>query len=66
MHDKSELTALEIKEYCRGKIAHYTIPGQVRFVNEFPMTVTGKIRKIEMREAMIAELRLQNSIKGFE
>jgi fatty-acyl-CoA synthase len=58
MHDKSELTALEIKEYCRGKIAHYTIPGQVRFVNEFPMTVTGKIRKIEMREAMIAELRL--------
>jgi fatty-acyl-CoA synthase len=43
MHDKSELTALEIKEYCRGKIAHYTIPGQVRFVNEFPMTVTGKI-----------------------
>jgi hypothetical protein len=30
MHDKSELTALEIKEYCRGKIAHYTIPGQVR------------------------------------
>jgi fatty-acyl-CoA synthase len=58
MHDKSELTALEIKEYCRGKIAHYTIPGQVKFVNEFPMTVTGKIRKIEMREAMIAELRL--------
>jgi fatty-acyl-CoA synthase len=50
MHDKSELTALEIKEYC-GKIAHYTIPGQVKFVNEFPMTVTGKIRKIEMREA---------------
>jgi fatty-acyl-CoA synthase len=54
MH-KSE-PALEI--YCRGKIAHYTIPGQVKFVNEFPMTVTGKIRKIEMREAMIAELRL--------
>jgi fatty-acyl-CoA synthase len=50
MHDKSELTALEIKEYCRGKIAHYTIPGQVKFVNEFPMTVTGKIRKIEMRD----------------
>jgi fatty-acyl-CoA synthase len=62
MHDKSELTALEIKEYCRGKIAHYTIPGQVKFVNEFPMTVTGKIRKIEMREAMIAELRLSKYI----
>ncbi|CAM2786663.1 AMP-binding protein [Flavobacterium frigoris] len=58
MHDKSELTASEIKEYCRGKIAHYTIPGQVKFVTEFPMTVTGKIRKVEMREAMMAELGL--------
>ncbi|MEZ7499154.1 AMP-binding protein [Flavobacterium sp. Arc3] len=58
MHDKSELTALEIKEYCRGKIAHYTIPGQVKFVTDFPMTVTGKIRKVEMREIMIAELAL--------
>jgi fatty-acyl-CoA synthase len=57
MHDKSELTALEIKKNI-VEIAHYTIPGQVKFVNEFPMTVTGKIRKIEMREAMIAELRL--------
>jgi fatty-acyl-CoA synthase len=58
IHDKSELTVLEIKEYCRGKIAHYTIPGHVKFVNEFPMTVTGKIRKGEMREAMTAELGL--------
>lgn len=58
MHDKSDLTASEIKEYCRGKIAHYTIPGHVKFVNEFPMTVTGKIRKGEMREAMTAELGL--------
>jgi fatty-acyl-CoA synthase len=35
MHDKSELTALEIKEYCRGKIAHYTIPGQVKLSMNF-------------------------------
>jgi fatty-acyl-CoA synthase len=58
LYEKSELTALEIKEYCRGKIAHYTIPGQVKFVTEFPMTVTGKIRKVEMREVMMAELAL--------
>jgi fatty-acyl-CoA synthase len=57
MHDKSELTALEIKEYCRENSPLYHSWSK-RFVNEFPMTVTGKIRKIEMREAMIAELRL--------
>lgn len=58
MHDNYKLTEAEVKEYCRGKIAHYTIPHHVKFVHEFPMTVTGKIRKIEMREAMKAELGL--------
>jgi fatty-acyl-CoA synthase len=58
MHDNYKLTEAEVKEYCRGKIAHYTIPHHVKFVHEFPMTVTGKIRKIEMREAMKVELGL--------
>lgn len=58
MHDNYKLTEAEVKEYCRGKIAHYTIPHHVKFVYEFPMTVTGKIRKIEMREAMKVELGL--------
>jgi len=58
MHDDYKLTELEVKEFCRGKIAHYTIPHYVKFVDIFPMTVTGKIRKVEMREAMKAELGL--------
>ena len=38
--------------------AHYKVPRYVKFVDEFPMTVTGKVRKVEMRERSIAELRL--------
>ena len=48
-------TLNEIREYCKGNIAHYKIPQHVRFVSEFPMTVTGKIQKFEMRKAMVEE-----------
>ncbi|MFV2000858.1 MAG: AMP-binding protein, partial [Acidimicrobiia bacterium] len=47
-----------LKDFCRGKIAHFKVPRYVRFVTEFPMTVTGKIRKVEMREKSIADLGL--------
>ena len=50
-------TEEEIREYCRGQISHYKIPRYVRFVDEYPMTVTGKIRKIEMSAMMADELR---------
>ena len=50
------LTADEIRDFCQGQIAHYKMPRYVRFVEEFPMTVTGKIQKFVMREAV--ELRL--------
>jgi fatty-acyl-CoA synthase len=53
-----ELTADELKEYCRGQIAHFKIPRYVKFVNEFPMTVTGKVRKVEIRDKSIADLGL--------
>lgn len=49
-------TAGEIRDFCQGQIAHYKIPRHIRFVEEFPMTVTGKVQKFLMREAMIAEL----------
>jgi len=52
----SIITDDEIKEYCRGKIAYYKIPQYILFVDEFPMTVTGKIRKAEMREISIKKL----------
>jgi len=53
-----ELTEEELKDFCRDKIAHFKIPRYVRFVSEFPMTVTGKVRKAEMRDKSIAELGL--------
>jgi fatty-acyl-CoA synthase len=49
----------EIKAFCRDQIAHYKVPRYVKFVDEFPMTVTGKIQKFIMRERMIAELGLK-------
>jgi fatty-acyl-CoA synthase len=50
--------AEEIRVFCRGQIAHYKIPRYVKFVDAFPMTVTGKVQKFLMREATIAELGL--------
>jgi fatty-acyl-CoA synthase len=44
----------EIREFCRGQIAHYKVPRYVRFVDSFPMTVTGKVQKFELRKQMAA------------
>jgi fatty-acyl-CoA synthase len=44
------LTAEKLREFCAGRLAHYKIPRYVHIVDEFPMTVTGKVRKVEMRE----------------
>jgi fatty-acyl-CoA synthase len=52
------LTEAELQAYCRGQIAHQKIPRYVRFVDEFPMTVTGKMQKFIMRETMQRELGL--------
>jgi len=49
-------TAEEIKLFCKDQIAHFKVPYYVRFVEEFPMTVTGKIQKFVMRETLLAEL----------
>jgi fatty-acyl-CoA synthase len=48
----------EIRAFCAGQIAHYKIPRYIKFVDSFPMTVTGKVQKFVMREEMIAELGL--------
>jgi fatty-acyl-CoA synthase len=50
-------TEEEIREFCRGQIAHFKIPRYVRFVSSFPMTVTGKVQKFVMREQMEIELK---------
>jgi fatty-acyl-CoA synthase len=53
------LDATAVRAYCEGKLAHYKIPRYVQVVDEFPMTVTGKIRKVEMRERSVELLGLQ-------
>jgi fatty-acyl-CoA synthase len=50
------MTEEELKDFCRDQIAHYKIPRHVRFVDSFPMTVTGKVQKFVMRERMSREL----------
>jgi fatty-acyl-CoA synthase len=52
------VSADQLRDFCRGKIAHYKVPRYVKLVGEFPMTVTGKVRKVEMREVSVAELGL--------
>ena len=51
----------EIREFCKGKIAHYKIPRYIKMATEFPMTVTGKIQKFKMREIAIDELGLHKA-----
>ena len=52
------ITAESLREFCSGQLAHYKIPRYVEIVEEFPMTVTGKIRKVEMREVTAKRLGL--------
>jgi fatty-acyl-CoA synthase len=52
------ITAESLREFCAGKLAHYKIPRYVHVTDEFPMTVTGKVRKVEMREKSVEILRL--------
>jgi fatty-acyl-CoA synthase len=55
------VTEEELKEFCKGQIAHYKIPRYIKFVDDFPMTVTGKIQKFLMRQTSIKELGLQDA-----
>jgi len=54
------VTEDELLNYCKGRIAHYKVPKYWKFVEEFPMTISGKIRKVEMREVSVKELGLEN------
>jgi fatty-acyl-CoA synthase len=55
----TQATAEEIMAFCRGQIAHYKVPRYVKFVDQFPMTVTGKAQKFVMRDEAIADLGLK-------
>jgi fatty-acyl-CoA synthase len=59
LRDGQSATAEEIRDFCKGQIAHYKIPRYIEFVPEFPMTITGKIQKFVMREQTIGKLGLK-------
>jgi fatty-acyl-CoA synthase len=61
LRDGQTATAEEVRDYCRGRIAHYKIPRYVKFVDAFPTTVTGKVQKFLMREQSIKELGLESA-----
>jgi fatty-acyl-CoA synthase len=61
LHQGAALSEEEIVAFCRGQIAHYKIPRHIRFVDAFPMTVTGKVQKYLMRQRMIEELGLSEA-----
>ena len=54
----ADATEESIRDFCRGKIAHYKVPRYVKLADEFPMTVTGKVQKFRIREMAVAELGL--------
>jgi len=56
---RAEMSEDDVKDYCKGKIAHYKVPRYIRFGEDFPMTVTGKVQKFKMREISIKELGLE-------
>ncbi|MGV7107092.1 AMP-binding protein [Flavobacterium sp. U410] len=59
----TELSQEELMLFCKDQIAHYKVPKFWKFVDSFPMTITGKIRKVEMREISIKELGLEDLLK---
>jgi fatty-acyl-CoA synthase len=58
LHENTKATEAEIRDFCRDRIAHFKIPKHIWFVDEFPMTVTGKLQKFRMREIAIERLGL--------
>jgi fatty-acyl-CoA synthase len=58
LRDGASLSEDELRAYCEGRIAHYKVPRYVSFVDEFPMTVTGKVQKYKLRDAAIEALGL--------
>jgi fatty-acyl-CoA synthase len=61
VREGAPVTGDDLTAYCRGKIATFKIPRYWKFVDEFPMTVTGKIQKFKMREVAVEELGLQRA-----
>ncbi len=63
LNEGATLNEEDVREYCRGQIAHYKIPRYVMFVDGWPMTVSGKVQKFKMREESIAKLGLERAAR---
>ena len=61
LHEGETATEQEIRDFCKGNIAHFKIPKIIRFVAEFPMTVTGKLQKFRMREMEMGAMQKNNA-----
>jgi fatty-acyl-CoA synthase len=61
LHEGVSLEEGEVRDFCKDKIAHFKVPRYIRFVDEFPMTVTGKVQKYIMRKRMAEELSRANN-----
>ncbi len=61
LSDGADTTEADIKDFCRGTIAHYKVPRYIKFTDTFPMTITGKIQKFKMRDQSIYELGLEDA-----
>ena len=61
IRDGATLTEDDVRAFCKDQIAHYKVPRHIRFVTEFPMTVTGKMQKFIMRETMTSELGVKEA-----
>jgi fatty-acyl-CoA synthase len=62
LRDGARTSPADLEAFCRGRIATYKIPRYWKFVDEFPMTVTGKVQKFRMRELAIADFGLQSDV----
>ena len=58
LHPSHQATADDLRAFCKGRIAHFKTPKHIKFVDEFPMTISGKVQKFKMREVSVAELGL--------
>ena len=62
LREGATLGVEEVQEFCRAQIAHYKVPRYVRFVDSFPLTVTGKVQKYLIREQLCREMNLQEEV----
>ena len=58
LKEGSNLSDIDVREFCAGQITHFKVPKHIKMVNDFPMTVTGKMQKFVMRDAFADELGL--------